>query len=82
MAKEQIKTRASAGATGPPDCIVTAGRRAYVLRPTTTRGRDWLNVMWPAVAPPAQALELIEVMIDEGLVVVVERKHAQDAQVA
>ena len=49
------------------------------MRPTTTRGRDWLNLMWPAVAPPAQALELIEVMEDEGLVVVVERKHAQVA---
>ena len=72
MTKEQ---REPTGGKAPPDCIVTAGRRGYVLRPTTTRGRDWINQMWPAIAPPARALELIEVMLDEGLTVVVESKQ-------
>ena len=76
--KEQTRKRESPG-KAPPDCIVTAGRSGYVLRPATTRGRDWINQMWPACAPPARALELIEVMIDEGLTVVVERKAAKVA---
>ena len=76
--KEQRK-REPHGGKAPPDCIVTAGRRGYVMRPTTTRGRDWINQMWPAMAPPARAIELIEVMVDEGLVVVVERKEAKVA---